>query len=123
MLICSCGSKRYKDELLICHHPSHQPKQSNHKKEVSHPPVPDRREPPAEVLYSDNLISDIIQQLKKIQFRKGETTDPKILIAIINLQSTNNEEEIKSIMRILQNMNIDGDTEHLIHQYLNKSDN
>ena len=32
LLVCSCGSKRYKDTLFICHHPSHLREKPNRKR-------------------------------------------------------------------------------------------
>ena len=60
-LFCSCGSKRYKEELLICHHPSHRLqefiKKQNSNKDVNHI-VRNRRETHQQVFNSDSSLSD-----------------------------------------------------------------
>src|SRR5690606_36539717 len=87
VLFCPCGSKRYKDKLLTCYHPSHQSQEPSRIQEISHPPVPSANETQTPTVKSDNLLSSILQQLQKIEIRDGEATDPKIFTTIISIQS------------------------------------
>src|SRR5690606_29647394 len=66
-LFCSCGSKRYKDESLICHHPSHRPQQSNRSQ--------------TQIDY-EALLPRIRRELQIIKERYGGYPDVKVHIAI-----------------------------------------
>ena len=123
VLFCTCGSKRYTDKFLLCHHPSHQvqePFETRHRDQVVHPPVPDTDEPQSHKSNRDGLTYLIHQQLRKLQLKNGKATDSKILDAIIYLSSEKEEEKIESSLRKLQDMKLDGDTNNLIKKYLKK---
>ncbi|KAE9547876.1 hypothetical protein FO519_008913 [Halicephalobus sp. NKZ332] len=70
-----------------------------------------------------NLLSSICQQLQKVRIKKGAETDSKILIALVDLLSnTKKNEEIRDILKELQGIEaLNGDTQHLISQYLDRT--
>ena len=91
--------------------------------QADHPPVPNADEIPDVVNNSDNRVHAICQQLEKIQLKEKDGTDPRILNAIVHLLRNNNEEQIKDSLIKLQDTDLDGDTHHLINQYLNQNNN
>ena len=124
-LHCSCGSKRYRERLLICHHPSHQSR-SIKKVEIQkfmHPPAPDTEIESDQNLTDGDLLPIICQQLRKIRNNQREATDPKIFMALVDLLSGDKEqEEIENILRELHDLEfLCGDTRHIIHQYFNRN--
>ena len=94
---------KYKDELLICHHPSHRPREQN------------------QVIDYNALILSIHRHLEQIRIRTEGTTDMRILIAITHLSNRRNEEEIRDALTSLQDLNLDANIRRMIHLYLNRN--
>ena len=120
-LFCSCGSQRYREKLLICHHPSHRSQELSEiqdKDGKSNLPLPDMERSHDQTLNPENPLSEIYQQLKKVQIKDKDDTDAKILNAIIHIAGNSNEEAIKNALKKLEHTNVDGDTQHLINSYL-----
>ena len=103
LFFCSCGSKRYRDKLFICHHPSHQQKKSA--------PVQRR------TFNNSDLLPCIYRQLQRIELKTQGITDNRILTAI-TYHSYNKTENIQSALRDLKNITLDKNTQHLIDMYL-----
>ena len=118
LLVCSCGSKRYKDELLICHHPTHQKRGHGQKvEEMSSSSASVKKETPRPVVSNDDLIHFIYRQLDQIRIRTEGTTDHRILIAIDYL-SNRRIEKLGPALRDLKNMPLERHTLNLIDLYL-----
>jgi len=129
LLFCACGPMRYKHNVLICHHKSHQVQNLNveineeqNEEEEFHPPVPYSKPTYSDIFSSDELLSSIYHRFQEIQVNRREVNDPKIFITIIELLASKNEDDIKSTLRKLQYVALDRDTQQLIHQYLSARD-
>ena len=106
-LFCSCGSKKYRDELLICHHPIHRPQESNRSQNQN--------------FSYDDLIPSLYRQLEQVRIRTEGITDRRILIAITHLSNRRNEEEMRGALRKLQGLNLDANIRRMIDLYVNRN--
>src|SRR5690606_20356311 len=124
IFFCSCGSKRYREDLFICYHPNHCPEVStgiSNEQEVPRSQVPNMEKTQTHTTPPDKLLPAISRKLQNIQIRDGESTDPVILIALITLLSNKNKEEIKSVLRSLQDVSLIENTRYLINLYLRRN--
>ena len=120
LLLCSCGSKKYKEKFLICHYPTHRLQSSHDNKATLS--VPDMKEAKNKMNNPGKLLFSICQKLEEVQAQNKEATDPKILIAIISLLSKNqSKEDIRSALEKLQDVALSEDTITLIKKHLNKN--
>ena len=103
-LFCSCGSKKYNDNLLICHHPSHQSQKYNGTQNST--------------LTLEDLLSKIRKKLQKFKIKNKGVVDIKIYIAINYISNKKTEEDIRNALENLNDLALDKNIREMINLYL-----
>ena len=106
LLFCSCGSKKYNSELLICYHCSNRSQEQNTSQN--------------EVIDYDELLARIQKELKKVKEREEGNTHINIYASIEYIRNKRSEEEIKELLRGIPSSHVNAITRHMIELYLNK---
>ena len=124
LLYCACGSQRYKNKLLSCHHPCHRQQESGKNQTKQDPfdfQLPDIKVMQNRMFNPRDLLPLICQKLLQSQIQTKGIMDERILIITDYLSNNRTEEEIKSSLRGLQGITLDKYTRYMIDLYLNKS--